>query len=268
MKTRADKIYDILKANGNRLRVFEIVNLLAQKERTTKLQAKLISSTVLLDNKTRELKGKAPRFSRYGDGTETYGFVSIRNLDGVADNLPEILDKYENQIPAIIEQANNIVREQLKAAIRKLSWKEFETNFLYRILEALGFQSISITKRTNDDGTDAYCTYNRGLVKSRIIVSAKHWNANVGKEEVQRLRGIKGSADTGVIVTSASFTREAIKEAEPSQNQRAIVLLDADIIVETCFDHLIGAKCIALPNLYKFTELKFDSEAYDVLSEN
>jgi hypothetical protein len=130
MKTRADKIYDILKLNGNRLRVFEILKILTRMEKTTELQARLISSTVILDTKRRELQGKAPRFSRYGDGTESHEFVSIRNLDSIANSLPEILKKYEYQIPAIIEQANNTVREQLKAAIRKLSWKEFETTFL------------------------------------------------------------------------------------------------------------------------------------------
>ena len=87
-----------------------------------------------------------------------------------------------------------------------MSWKQFETNFLQRILKANGFQSIEITQPTRDGGTDAYCFYRRGLVKSEVIVSAKHWShQKVGKAEVQRLRGIKGNADTGIIITSSGF---------------------------------------------------------------
>jgi hypothetical protein len=255
--TRADKIFELLKTHGGRLRVFEIFEFLVEMEGSAELQANVISSTVHSDNRTRKLQGRAPRFNRYGDGTEEYGFVSIRNLVRLKNDLPGILKKYELQIPSIIEKANFNVRQQLKDAIRKLTWKEFETNFLSRILEVLGFQTVEITQTTRDNGTDAYCTYKRGLVISEAIVSAKHWTLKVGKNEIQRLRGIKGPADTGIIVTSAAFTREAIKEAKPSQNQRAIVLIDADIIVETCINHSIGVKCIALPKLYKFTELNY-----------
>lgn len=260
MQTRADKIYQILKKNGGRLKVADIVKNLSDINNTQELEAKVISATVQSDNNTREMQGKAPRFNRWGDGTEKYGFVSITNLARIANNLSGILVNYEYQIPAIIEKANIMVREQIKDAIRKLTWQEFESHFLLRMLEALGFENIIITKRTCDNGTDAYCTYKRCLVTSKTIVSAKHWKTNVGKAEVQRLRGIKGPEDTGIIVTSASFSHEAIKEAEPSQNQRAIYLIDGDIIVETCFKHLIGVECISVPQLYKFTEMTFDYE--------
>lgn len=255
MSTRADKIFNILKISGNRLKVASIVQSLAKMEGTAELQGSFISSTVYMDCITREMQGRAPRFNRFGDGTEKHGYVSIRNVVRVANDLHGILKRYEQQVPAIIEKANWNTRQQLKEAIRQLSWREFESYFLLRILEALGFQSIEITQASHDNGTDAFCTYKRGLVQSQAIVSAKHWRQNVGKTEIQRLRGIKGAADTGIIVTSACFTHDAIREAEPSQNQRAVVLIDADVIVETCFNHSIGVECIALPKLYKYTNL-------------
>lgn len=259
MKTRSDKIYNVLKNQGGRLKVADIVKQLGAIENTPGLQANVISSTVQMDNLTRKLQGRALRFNRYGDGTEEYGYVSIRKLVRIAQNLKGLLRNYELQIPTIIEKANFIVRQKLKSAIKDLSWRDFENNFLLRILDALGFQSIEITQATHDNGTDAFCAYKRGLVTSEAIVSAKHWKQNVGKGEIQRLRGIKGRADTGIIVTSASFTREAIIEAEPSQNQRAIVLIDADVIVETCFNNAIGVKCITLPKLYKFIHFNLES---------
>ncbi len=136
-----------------------------------------------------------------------------------------------------------------------MSWQEFESSFLAEILESLGFSQVEITQRTRDGGKDAECTYKRGLVQSRAIVSAKHWSKTVGVQEVQRIRGIKGESDTGIIVTSNKFSPDAIKEAAPSQNQRAMVLIDGDLIVETCFEHSISVKAVDLPKLYKFVSI-------------
>lgn len=261
MSTRADKIYEILKENGGRLKVSEVCKLLSKIEETSELQAKVVSSTVRVDNKTKELQGEAPIFDIYGYGSEQYGYISIIGPKELEKSLKNILKKYETQIPALIERANLEVLQLLMGAIRKMSWKQFETNFLQRILKANGFQSIEITQPTRDGGTDAYCFYRRGLVKSEVIVSAKHWSRQkVGKAEVQRLRGIKGNADTGIIITSSGFSAEATKEAAPSQNQRSIVLINGDIVVKTCLKNSIGVKQIKLQNLYKFTSLDPDLE--------
>uniref|UniRef100_UPI0040573BCF restriction endonuclease n=1 Tax=Candidatus Electronema sp. TaxID=2698783 RepID=UPI0040573BCF len=138
-----------------------------------------------------------------------------------------------------------------------LTWQEFETNFLERVLEALVFSSIQITQRTRDGGKDAECEYKRGLVKSKAIVSAKHWkNKKIAADEVQRLRGIKGDTDTGIIVTSNHFSDEAIIEAQPSQNQRSIFLIDIDILIDTCFSKGIGVEKVSLQSCYRFTSMK------------
>lgn len=55
-----------------------------------------------------------------------------------------------------------------------------------------------------------------------------------------------------MIVTSSEFSTEAKSEAEPSQNQRSVVLIDGDLIVETCFTHSIGVKQVPLTTLYDF----------------
>jgi restriction endonuclease Mrr len=257
MATRADKIYDLLISFGGRLRVSEITKLLSGIEKNPDLQPKFISSTVSMDNKVRKIQGRALRFNRYGDGTETFGYVSVRSIVQLANDLPGILNNHEKQIPAVIERANEKVRDQLLAAIQRLSWREFESFFLYNILEVLGFQEIEITRPTRDNGADAYCVYKRGLVKSLAIVSAKHWKNCVGNDEIRRLRGIRSNADTAIIVTSGKFSQEAVIEAEPSQNQRAIVLINAALIVETCFDNIIGVELVEIPQLYKFTKFNF-----------
>ncbi len=250
MSTRAERIFDILQSGGGRLSVAEIGEQLARIEEVSFLHSATVSATVRQDNATRSAQGRTPRFNHSGDGTEEWGIVSLREAPKAT---PSIKLQDPGQISAIIEAANVRARTDLKHAIASLSWQEFESNFLARVLEALGFNSIEITQPTRDGGKDAYCRYKRGIVTSEAIVSAKHWKSKkVGADEVQRLRGIRGNADTAVIVTSSEFSAEAKSEAEPSQNQRSVVLIDGDLIVETCFAHSIGVRQVLLTSLYDF----------------
>lgn len=238
-------------APAGRLQVAEVARQLAEREGLTELTTSTVSATASQENKNRDNSGRAPRFNTYGDGGEEWGYISLRIA---ASPLHEKdLHKLHGQMPQAIESANGETRSKLKEAIAQLSWQQFEANFLVQVLEALGFQGIELTQLTRDGGKDAVCRYKRGIVTSEAIVSAKHWQGNkVPVTEVQRLRGIKGNADTGIIVTSSSFTPDAQKEAEPSQNQRSIVLVDGDLIVETCIVHSIGVRSVNLPTLYDF----------------
>lgn len=259
MSTRAQRIYQILKENNGRLKVYNIVELLKEREQVKDLHAAAVTSTVRQDNHTRDTRGETPIFNHSGDGTEERGFISLREKKDAVKVSKNISEDYDKSIPDIIEKANERVKDKLRTEISSLTWQEFEDNFLEQILDALGFAEIQITQKTRDGGKDAECQYKRGLVDSKAIVSAKHWKEKkVGLDEVQRLRGIKGNSDTGVIVTSNTFSQEAIREATPSQNQRSIVLIDIDILVDTCFRKGIGVEKVQLQSFYKFVGLSSD----------
>ena len=252
MTTRADLIVEILKDHQGRLSVSEVLAKLALREgfKSDDFNSSIVSSTVRQDNRTRSNKGLVKRFKFFGDGDEDRGFVSLIKQVSIGSK-KQIIDNPYTQIPALVEAANVKAKKQLKEAISQITWREFESSFLTQILDALGFEDIQITPR--DGGKDAYCSYRRGLVKSEAIVSAKHWKENViNASEIQRLRGIKGNADTGIIVTSSAFSDKAIEEAAPSQNQRSIVLIDGNLIVDTCFEKQIGVKQVSIQNLYEF----------------
>ncbi|QYJ92762.1 restriction endonuclease [Shewanella spartinae] len=262
MTTRADRIFRILEEDGaRRMKVAGILAKLSEEEDAPDLHPSAVTTVVRWDNQSKDARGQTPRFNHSGDGTEDRGYISIREKNESVKSIKAITEDYQKSIPEIIEKANSDAKSKLRNAISNLPWQEFEDNFLEQILDALGFSSIQITKRTRDGGKDAECAYKRGLVSSKTIVSAKHWKVKkVGPEEVQRLRGLKGDTDTGVIVTSNSFSSEAIKEAEPSQNQRSIVLIDIDIIVDTCFAKGIGVEKVPLQSFYKFKGFNDDAE--------
>lgn len=252
MKTRADRIFEILGMHDGRMKVGDIAKNLEQEERVKFIHPSTVSATVRQDNSTHRTQGMTLRFNHSGDGSEEWGYVSLRRkaaggrATGTSDDSQVIQES--------IEKANNTVRLQLKKAIGNLSWQEFESNFLERVLDAFGFNEVQITQPTRDGGKDAICTYTRGIISSKAIISAKHWaKGRVGVKEVRDLRGQKGDADTGVIITSSDFTEEAKQEAAPGQNQRTIVLVDGDLIVEACLVNTIGVEGVSLPTLYKFS---------------
>ncbi len=169
-------------------------------------------------------------------------------------------DPYE-QIPELIQAANKKVKAQLREAIQNLSWQEFESSFMTQVLEALGFSSVEVTQATRDGGVDARCFYNRGIIRSEACVSVKQWKQKIGAGEVTKMKGIDGTHDTIVIFTSAVFTAPAKKVAKPQWNQqRTVVLIDGDLIVDTCFRERIGVKEVPIPAITEFVGLESESE--------
>ena len=259
MTTRADRIFGILAEAGGRLKVADIHRKLAEVEDVSleELRNTIVSSTVAGENKRRREAGRVVRFKTFGDGEEERGFISIK--DQARSRRHRALENYPTQLPVLIEEANNEAKKRLREEIGKLSWREFESNFMAQVLEALGFSAIEITRSTRDGGIDAECHYRRGLVVSKAYVSAKHWKKKVPRDEVERMRGKKGDHDTAIIFTSSSFAPTPIKEAEPVSFGRSMVLIDGNLIVETCFSENIGVRDIALPVLSEF--VGFDSDA-------
>lgn len=253
MQTRADRIYDVIEKYGGRLTIKQIMNQLRKHdaEKNLRLQYDAVGATVRADNRTKIMQGKVPRFSTYTDGREERGYVSITREIKAAKKKTEILANSQLQIPALLEERNEKTKAELREAIKKLTWQEFEDTFLENVLEALGFKNVELTKRTRDGGKDAVCIYQKALVRSQALVSAKHWKCNsVGVAEIQRVRGITGDYDTAVIITSSRFSKDAIVEAGKIQNQRSVVLVDLEYLVEICFQNRIGIKKIEIPELY------------------
>lgn len=263
MATRADRIYEIIKSNGGRMRVRHVHHRLAEVEEVPReeLNMATVPATVRTDNGAREAKGQALRFNVHGAGDEEFGYISIIEETSLQKYKSQILTEYEDQIPKLLEAANESVKESLRAAIRDLSWREFESSFMTQVLEALGFSEVQITQPTRDKGIDGRCKYTRGLVQSEALVSAKHWDKNkVRADEIDRMRGKHDTADTAIIFTSGEFSDDAIQTAQPVGAMRSVVLINGDIIVDTCFRNDIGVEGVSLTRLMKFVGFEDESE--------
>jgi len=270
MASRADRIFEILRSAGGRLAVCEVVQALAEQEGVAveELRTRL-PSCLGQDNKSRVGRGEAKRFKLFAEGDEVRGFISLVAPPAEDEPLarPTAMEDAPSNISRAIEEANAAVKQQLRAEIRRLHWREFESAFLVQVLEATGFKNIEITRATRDGGVDAICEFKIGLLKSRALVSAKHWgdDQRVGVKEVRELRGNEEHADALIIITSASFTSDAIAIAARAPGQRSVTLIDMDAIVDVCFENNIGACPIRnVPVLKSFVGLGgADGEAPD-----
>jgi len=107
------------------------------------------------------------------------------------------------------------------------------------VLTELGFE-VEHTGRTNDGGVDAEAVLSlEGLTSVLTKVQAKRWAHSVSGRIVRELRGALRVDERGLIVTTAEFTPEAVREAE-AEGKAKIGLLGGDALVRLCAERGIG----------------------------
>ena len=238
---RVDRIERCLRALGGRARLQQLLEEIRDEEGKPDVSYQSVYIAIQLENQRLDELGERTRFITSRDGEER-GWIRLREKSDLA---PAARDLEEQ-----IKDKNESVGGDIRTWLQGMDWRTFESTFLTRVLEALGFQDVRITQATRDGGTDARVTYRRGIVEALAIVSAKRWTTTtVGVEEVRMLRGLPGNEDTAIVVTTGKFSADAQKESKPSQNQRAVYLIDGEQLVEICKRNQIGVKKVQLPDL-------------------
>ena len=143
--------------------------------------------------------------------------------------------KKENQeIPNEEETLNDEVKwqEELLDVILAMSPDAFE-RLVQRILRESGFAQVEVTGQPGDGGVDGKGILRLGgLLSFHVVFQAKRWKGSVGSAQVRDFRGaMVGLADKGLLITTGTFTKDAIKEATRA-GAPPIDLMDGDQLVE------------------------------------
>jgi hypothetical protein len=239
---RVDRIMECLKKLGGRARLQQILEDIRRLEDNPDIPYQTIYLAIQLENDRLTRDGERPPFVTSREG-EDRGWVKLQQPIAFNDG------SEAGGLGAAVHAQNKRIGDQVLAWLLEMDWQTFESTFLTKVLEALGFQDVQITQPTRDGGKDACVTYKRGIVEARAIVSAKRWKGSIGVEEVRMLRGVGGVEDTAIIVTTGRFTADARAEAKPGQNQRVVYLIDGEKLVEVCTRNQIGVKKVQLPEL-------------------
>jgi restriction system protein len=132
------------------------------------------------------------------------------------------------------EEPNHIVewQEELLDVVLQMSPAGFE-RLIQRLLRESGFVQVEVTGQSGDGGVDGHGILRlNGLLSFHVIFQAKRWKGTVGSSQIRDFRGaMVGRADKGLLITTGTFTKDAIKEAT-RDGAPAIDLVDGDQLVE------------------------------------
>jgi len=147
---------------------------------------------------------------------------------GYVDSSPE-------EIPTWREEFHRILTEEMRP-------DAFE-RLIQRVLRESGFVQVEITGKTGDGGIDG-----KGIARINdwlsfhIVFQCKKYRGSVGASEIRNFRGaIVGRADRGMFITTGSFTRAAIEEAN-RDGAPPIDLVDGEKLADKFKELSLGIK--------------------------
>lgn len=144
----------------------------------------------------------------------------------------------EETAPAIQETAG----EELLEVLRSLTPSGFE-RVCMRMMRESGFEKVEVTGKSHDQGIDGIgiLLVNR-FVTIKVVFQCKRYSGSVGRGQVAEFRNsVMGRAEKGIIITTGTFTSEAIREAT-RDGVIPIELVDGEKLVKIFEDLELGVK--------------------------
>lgn len=159
-------------------------------------------STKLDSNQSREIFLKWVRFyAEARKAAEDAGATGVPDRE-VSSPTPVILPREE------------VEEEELLAVLKKLSAGGFE-RVCQRLLRESGFESVKVTGKSHDGGIDGVGILQLNpFVTLKVLFQCKRYKGSVSRAEVGDFRNaMLGRAEKGIILTTGSFSADAVKEA-------------------------------------------------------
>jgi len=151
------------------------------------------------------------------------------------------------------KSSNEIQQEVIEELDDTEEWKEKLLNILYnitpaaferlaqRLLRESGFFQVEVTGKVGDGGIDGKGIVRvSGLLSFHVIFQCKRYKGSVTPSQIRDFRGaMQGRADKGLVITTGTFTREAIKEAT-RDGAPPIDLIDGELLCDKLKELRLG----------------------------
>lgn len=133
-------------------------------------------------------------------------------------------------------------RDELLETLLKMPAAAFE-RLVQRMLRESGFTQVEVTGRSGDGGVDGKGLMRLGgLLSFHVIFQCKKWQGAVSAGQVRDFRGaMVGRADKGLLVTTGTFTKDAVREAT-RDGAPAIDLVDGEQFLDKLKELSLGVK--------------------------
>lgn len=138
-------------------------------------------------------------------------------------------EKDEDDVP---EQEETWRTKLHRVLTKRLSPDAFE-RLTKRLLRESGFIQVEVTGRSGDGGVDGNGIIQiNGFLSFHVVFQCKRYQGSVSASAIRDFRGaMVGRADKGLMITTGSFTRSAIREAT-RDGAPPIDLVDGDELAE------------------------------------
>lgn len=152
--------------------------------------------------------------------------TSLEDPTTAVDDLPEETQAWRERLHHIL------IEEMTPDAFERLT---------QRLLRESGFIHVEVTGRTGDGGIDGKGIARiNGLMSFHIAFQCKKYKGSVSASDIRDFRGATvGRADRGMFITTGSFTKAAIEEAN-RDGAAPIDLVDGDQLADKLKELALG----------------------------
>ncbi len=175
------------------------------------------------------------------DYTEIVKTVRDQNKDAQPSiKKPKVtIGQVENQIEEEVDNSEEW-KEQLLNILYNITPAAFE-RLAQRLLRESGFFQVEVTGKAGDGGIDGKGIVRvSGLLSFHVIFQCKRYKGSVTPSQIRDFRGaMQGRADKGLVITTGTFTREAIKEAT-RDGAPPIDLIDGELLCDKLKELKLG----------------------------
>lgn len=165
----------------------------------------------------------------------------LRVVRGQIKNARKIENAYEPEGELETENDPTIQwRSELLDMLLQIEPSAFE-RLVQRILRESGFIQVEVTGRSGDGGIDGKGIMRLGgLLSFHVIFQCKRYRGAVNVSQVRDFRGaMVGRADKGLLITTGTFTQDAIKEAT-RDGAPPIDLIDSEQLLDKMKELSLG----------------------------
>jgi len=235
----------------------EALNQLGGSANTDEIYEKIVENLNLNDSLLEVINGKT------GQSELKYNLAWVRTIlknQGaisnvgkgiwvVGENIPiqpnarkgsKIKEADEKEADEEVADAEKWKTEVIEIITEKMSSGGFE-RLIQRILREKGFSQVEVTGKSGDGGIDGRGIAKiNGILSFHIIFQCKRIKGKVPPNYIRDFRGaMVGRTDKGLFITTGTFTREAIREAN-RDGAPAIDLMDGEKLAEKLKELKLG----------------------------
>jgi len=155
-----------------------------------------------------------------------------------ASGTPEPL----RDIRRLLREQEEVVRKQIQETLLSMNAYLFE-ELIKRLLEAIGYEDVETTSRSNDGGVDVKGRIEIGITMVTEVVQVKRYHGSIGRPILDQLRGSLHRFDAmrGTIISTGKFS-SGTKQAAFEKGAAPITLIDGEKLIDLLIEHEIGVR--------------------------